>query len=206
MMRSVRQIATAATLLVVSAAFLPAFGQAPAPGAAPAATDAAAGAPATNAAPTDVVAGPMLEQRKQLFGHLQQAQEHGIGTANYMMAFKAVEQQVSGGATEAQIKPRVDQLNNALIEQLKRAQVLKTQRPLPPTASQSGEYANGGGGGGGPVAAGGGGPAPGGGGGGGGLDLGKLKDKLGGIDIPDNLKEQLLNSDKAKALLKKLGQ
>jgi hypothetical protein len=205
MMRSVRQIATAATFLVVSAAVVPAFAQsAPAPGAIPAAPEPAATAPA--AAAPDVLPGPMLDQRKQLFMHLQQAGEHGIGTANYMMAFKAVEQQVANGATEPQIKSRVDQLNNALIEQLKRAQVLKSQRPLPPTASQAGEYGNGGGGA--PTASGGGaGPAAGGGGGGGGgINLDKLKEKLGGIDIPDSLKEQLMNSDKAKALLKKLGQ
>jgi hypothetical protein len=206
MMRSVRQIATAATFLVVSAAVVPAFAQIPpAPEPAAAATDAAATAPA--AAAPDVLPGPMLEQRKQLFSHLQQAGEHGIGTANYMMAFKAVEQQVANGATEPQIKSRVDQLNFALIEQLKRAQVLKTQRPLPPTASQRVEFGIGGGA---PTAAAtGAGPAPGGGGGGGGISpslVDKLKDKLGGIDIPDNLKEQLMNSDKAKALLKKLGQ
>jgi hypothetical protein len=168
---------------------------APAPGE----TDAKA-APTSAAPGADVVPGPMLEQRRQLLEHIHTAGAHGIGITNYMMAFNAVEDQVRNGASETQIKPRVDQLSNALIEQLKRAQILKTQRPLPPTNSQQPENAAA------TAAPGPAAPAA----GGAPLDklgnLGSLKDKLGGIDIPDSLKEKLLNSDKAKEILKRLGQ
>ncbi|HEY9791415.1 MAG TPA: hypothetical protein V6D22_13510 [Candidatus Obscuribacterales bacterium] len=159
------------------------------------ASEAQAAAPSTGPA-DEVVAGPMLQQRRQLLEHIHTAGAHGIGITNYMMAFNAVEDQVRNGASETQIKPRVDQLSNALLDQLKRAQILKTQRPLPPTSSQQPETAAAA-----PAA-----PAPAAPAAGGGLNLGNLQDKLGGIQIPESLKEKFLNSDKAKEILKRLGQ
>jgi hypothetical protein len=180
---------------------------APAPAAAPlpAATEST---PPPAAAENSPMPGPMLQQRGVLLEHIHQAGAQGIGTANYMTAFKGIEEQVAGGATEAQIKPRVESLSNSLVEQLKRAQVLKTQRPLPPTNSQQGDA-----GGPGPVAGAPAATATAGGGGAGGLAalaggkispdmVDKLKSRLGGFDIPDSL----LKSDKAKELLKRLGQ
>ena len=163
---------------------------------APSAGDAGAtGSSATTATPAEeVVPGPMQAERRQLLEHIHTAGAHGIGITNYMMAFNAVEDQVRNGATETQIKPRVDQLSNALIDQLKRAQILKTQRPLPPTSSQQPETAAA------PAAPAPAAPAA------GGLNLGNLQDKLGGLQIPESLKEKFLNSDKAKEILKRLGQ
>jgi hypothetical protein len=162
--------------------------------------DAPAPAPSgQSAAAADVVPGPLLNERKSLYDHIQQAGAHGIGIANYTMAFKSIEDQVAAGATEVQIKPRVDQLTGALKEQLMRAQVLKTQRPLPPTASQQGE----------PPPGNAGSPPAGGGAGSPGSSalLDKLKDKLGSGGMPSaDVVDKFLNSDKGKDLLKKLGQ
>jgi hypothetical protein len=162
--------------------------------------------PSTQDAPTaasapaaDVSPGPLLNERQALYDHIQQAGAHGIGTANYKLAFKSIEDQVAAGATESQIKPRVDQLTSALKEQLMRAQVLKTQKPLPPTASQQGEP---------PPVAGGSVPAAAGSGSSGNAALiDKLKDKLGSGGMPSaDVVDKFLNSDKGKDLLKKLGQ
>jgi hypothetical protein len=146
----------------------------------------------------DLAPGPMLAERKVLLGHIKQASAGGIGTANYMMAFNAVEDQVRAGASEAQIRPRVESLSSSLVDQLKRSQLLKVQRPLPPSASQQGDAA------GAPIAA-----AGTGGGKAGGMNpaiVDKIKSQLGGIDIPDSLRDKLLNNDKARELLKKFGQ
>ena len=166
---------------------------APAPGSAPAAASAGSG----------VTPGPLEPQRQELLGHIHTAGEHGIGTANYMMAFNAIEDQVKAGASETQIKPRVDSLNNALIEQLKRGAILKTQRPIPPAMPEPSAAPTGG-----PATAAAAAAPAGGAGGLAGLAgslppslLEKLKDRLGGGDIPDSLKKQIPGD-----LLKKLGQ
>lgn len=147
----------------------------------------------------DVVPGPLLQERQELFEHIQQAGEHGIGTSNYKMAFKALEDQVAAGASEVQIKSRVEELSDALKDQLKRAQILKTQRPLPPSESQQADA-------GAPAAP----VSPAGGlaaalGNSGLLD--KLKDKLGSGGLPSaDVVDKLLKDPKAKDLLKNLGQ
>jgi hypothetical protein len=160
---------------------------------------AAAASPAT-APPPDVVPGPLVSERQALFDHIQQAGRHGIGTASYKLAFKAIEEEVTAGATEQQIKPRVDQLTDALKEQLIRAQALKNQRPahaslppvptdtasapprLPPSLAGLASGANG-------------------------ALINKIKDQLGGSGMPSSdMVEKFLSSDQGKALLKKLGQ
>jgi hypothetical protein len=198
MKRTARLLSIASTVAILSTSA--ALAQVPQSGGenAAAPTPADAGAPAAGAAPaaavdtSSVVPGPLFDERKQLFAHLQEASARGIGTANYMMAFKGIEGQVSAGASAIQIKPRVEQINNALTEQLKRAQVLKTQRPLPPTSSQQTPEAA--------AAAGGGAPG----------DATAANKPAGGsiigIELPDGLKDKLLNSDKAKEMLKKFGQ
>src|SRR5436309_519622 len=77
----------------------------------------AGGAPSagtTAGAQSPVHPGPLFEARKELFSQIQRAGQHGIGIANYLMAFSALEGQVSAGASENQIRPRVEQLSNAL--------------------------------------------------------------------------------------------
>lgn len=149
--------------------------------------------------------GPLADARKVLLNRIQQAKAEGVGTANYNMAHTAIEDMVKSGATEEQIKPRVLSLANALRDQENKSKILKTQRPLPPTASQQGGSS-------GPAAGGGGPAAPGSlkeaiGGGNSDDILARLKEKLGtgDIQIPEHLKEKVLNSEKGKKILEKLG-
>jgi hypothetical protein len=163
-------------------------------------TSPAAPTAGSAAAAGSLASGPLLEQRKHLLDQIHQANSHGIGTANYMLAFKAIEDQVNAGAPETQIRPRVESLTNSLADQLKRAQILKTQRPLPPVSSQQPETtaavpgtA--------PVGATAGGAAA---AGIGGLPSGmvdKLKSQFGNVDL-----DKLMSNDKARELLKKFGQ
>jgi hypothetical protein len=113
-----------------------------------------------------------------------------------------MEEDVKGGKTEDQLRPRIESLARSLKDQLDRSKILKTQRPVPPTASQQA----GGGASGGPAA---------GGGGASGLSaalggkdpnalLDKLREKLNSGDIPAGLKEKVLNSEKGRQLLEKL--
>jgi hypothetical protein len=149
--------------------------------------------------------GPLLEARKMLWQRIQQAKGEGIGTAAYVTAFKGVEDEVKAGKTAEDIKPRIESLARSLKDQLDRSKILKTQRPIPPTASQS----SGPSGGGGPAAS----AGPGKGGGLsaalGGSDsdlIGKLKDKfLNGGEIPDSLKQKAMQSKKGRELMEKFG-
>lgn len=98
----------------------------------PAATpEAPAAAPAQN-----VSEGPLLERRKQLFDKIQEAKRKGVGIGGYLSAFQALEEQVKAGDGEDKIGPRVDSIQRGLADQLKRSEVLKVQRPLPPQGSQ----------------------------------------------------------------------
>lgn len=155
--------------------------------------------------------GPLLEARKMLWMRINLAKSEGIGTSTYITAFKSLDEEVKRGKSDAELRPRIESLARSLKDQLDRAKILKTQRPIPPTASQSG----GGGDGSAPPS---GGPALGGKGGGlaaaaaalGGGDesiLDKLKAKLmagGGGDL-ESLKQQALRTKKGREFLEKLG-
>jgi hypothetical protein len=160
----------------------------------------------TSGTNSEVAPGPLIEARRMLWLRLDQAKTEGIGTTAYVAAFKGIEDEVKAGKTAEDIKPRIESLARSLKEQLERSKILKTQRPIPPTASQSGGSSGGGGG-----------PASGASGGkGGGLSaalgggdgdlIGRIKDKLlNGGDIPDSLKQKAMQSEKGRKLLEKLG-
>jgi hypothetical protein len=157
--------------------------------------------------PVCVTPGPLEEARKILITRIQQAKSEGIGTANYMLAFNALEDSVKAGQTAEQLRPRIESLARALKDQLDRAKILKTQRPIPAGPSQTP-------------------PAPDNAGSAGGLDINKikeaisktgaagggkdssglmeklkdLKDRFGG-QIPENLKDRI-----PKDILDKIGQ
>lgn len=163
--------------------------------------------PATvSGAGEELAPGPLMEARKMLRDRIGQAKHEGIGTGPYVAALKQIEDDVKAGKTAEEIKPRIESVARGLKDQLDRKQILKTQRPIPPTASQSG------GTGGGPA-----GMPPSKGpdlsaalGGGGGSDtaalLDKLKDKLlNGGEIPDSLKQRVMQSEKGRKMLEKLG-
>ncbi|HEY9786854.1 MAG TPA: hypothetical protein V6D17_15800 [Candidatus Obscuribacterales bacterium] len=83
----------------------------------------------------EVVAGPLQEKRQALLERIKAAGKAGIGISAYLGAFKALEDAVKAGAPEEQVQTRLDSLNRGLDDQMKRAQILKTQRPAPPMQS-----------------------------------------------------------------------
>ncbi len=80
--------------------------------------------------------GPALEARQKLFERIQQAKAQGIGIGGYLQAFRAMEAQVKGGDSDDKINSRVESIHKAVSDQIDRAKVLKTQRPIPPQGSQ----------------------------------------------------------------------
>lgn len=153
----------------------------------------------------ELAPGPLIEARKMLRDRIGQAKHEGIGTGPYVAALKAIEDDVKAGKTAEEIRPRIESVARGLKDQLDRKQILKTQRPIPPTASQSGGA--GGASAGMPPSKG---PdlsaALGGGQGDTAALLDKLKDKLlNGGEIPDSLKQRVMQSEKGRKMLEKLG-
>ncbi len=157
-----------------------------------------------------IAPGPLEEQRRKLYATILAAKGYGFGTTAYLNAFNALEGSVKDGASEKDIKVRLDSIVRGLEEQLKRSQELKVQKPAPPIAASSAP------------------PSATGGTGGGGLPpslrdaiqsgntdglVEKIKNGWFGGDLPDSIKKKIpanfdpsmLNSDTAKELMKKYG-
>lgn len=81
--------------------------------------------------------GPLEEQRKKLYATIMTAKGYGFGIAAYLNAFNALEESVKTGASEKDVKTRLDSIVSGLEEQLKRSQQLKVQKPAPPIAASS---------------------------------------------------------------------
>jgi len=147
----------------------------------------------------EVAPGPLFEQRKSVLSKIMAAKSSGIGVTGYLSAFTFMEGMVRGGKPASAIQERLQSITHAIDEQMKRADVLKTQHPTAPTASQSGPAVS-------SAARSGG---LGGLGGLGGIDantINQLKQKY-GDKIPASLSDippdKLLNSDQGKEMLKK---
>jgi hypothetical protein len=144
----------------------------------------------------EVTPGPLFEERKSLFSKIAEAKRSGIGVTSYLSAFAFIESMVRGGKPASAIQDRLASMNQAIDDQMKRAQVLKTQHPTPPSPSHSGSSPT--------VSAGGGGSAL------SKLDpalINSLKQKYGDkipASISDIPPDKLLNSDQGKQLLKQL--
>ncbi len=153
-----------------------------------------------------VAEGPLYEERGLLLKRINAAKAQGIGIAGYLSAFKYVEEMTKSNAPPEKIKERIAAVNKGLDDQSKRAVDLKN-RPAA-TAYDGGTNSTGGGGGeerpnpaasdiasqlkGNPD----------------GL-LDKLKAKFGdkipeGTDI-ESLKRKFMGDERAKDILKKLG-
>ena len=65
------------------------------------------------------------------------AQKQGIGIAAYMSEFNRIEGQVKDGQPASAYESRVASLSSSLDDQLKRGQILKTQRPVAPPLRMS---------------------------------------------------------------------
>lgn len=139
--------------------------------------------------------GPLMDMRRTVLQRIKDAKQHGVGIAPYLAAYNNAEASVRGGEAEDKIRPRLESLLHSLDEQIKRAEVLKTQRPVPITKSAAQQqYAS---------------PAE--------AEakaaaekkkamLEKLKEKLkdDNLEIPDDLREKLMGSEQGKQILEKL--
>lgn len=81
--------------------------------------------------------GPLLQQRQALLSRIVAAQKQGIGIGAYMSEFNRIEGQVKDGQPASAYESRVASLSANLDEQLKRGQILKTQRPVAPVLKMS---------------------------------------------------------------------
>lgn len=196
------------TLSTLSVFCLPAVAQ-PAIGAAPIPGGAAtpAGAEVKVQVESMVSEGPMYEERGLLLKRINAAKAQGIGIAGYMSAFKYVEDLAKTNAPADKLKERIDAVNRGLEDQMKRAVDLKNRPPA--TAYDGGSGGSSGGGrtdekpnasdiasqlkGQNPDSL-----------------LEKLKAKFGdkipeGTDV-EALKKKFMGDDRAKDILKRLGQ
>ncbi len=153
-----------------------------------------------------VAEGPLYEERGLLLKRINAAKAQGIGIAGYLSAFKYVEEMTKSNAPPEKIKERIAAVNKGLDDQSKRAVDLKN-RPAA-TSYDGGTTSTGGagedrqGGSAGDIASQLKGQNP---------DslLDKLKAKFGdkipeGTDI-EGLKRKFMGDDRAKDILKKLG-
>lgn len=145
--------------------------------------------------------GPALSARQKLFERIQQAKSQGIGIGGYLQHFKAVEDQAKNGDSEDKINSRIEAIHKSINDQMNRAKVLKTQRPLPPQGSQITGSSSA------PAAAapasGGAPPLP----GGAGALADKLKGKFGDkLDsLPEGLRDRLADPETRQKLMEKFG-
>jgi hypothetical protein len=79
----------------------------------------------------------LLEQRKALLARIVAAQKQGIGIGTYMSEFNRIEGLVKDGQPAGAYESRVASLSANLDDQLKRGQILKTQRPVAPPLRMS---------------------------------------------------------------------
>lgn len=99
----------------------------------------AATAPPPPKASGGVNPGPLEADRQAMLENIKAAEELGVGVGGYMAAFKFMEEEVAGGATEETVQKRLDSLRRGLTEQLERKQALKER---PAASAQSGPVPN----------------------------------------------------------------
>lgn len=74
-----------------------------------------------------VAEGPLYEERGLLLKRINAAKAQGIGIAGYLNAFKYVEEMTKSNAPPEKIKERIDAVNKGLDDQSKRAVDLKNR-------------------------------------------------------------------------------
>lgn len=143
----------------------------------------------------EVAPGPLMELRHNLLQKMKDAKSRGVGIAPYFSAYTNTEAAIRGGETEDKVRPRLESLLRSLDEQIQRAEILKTQRPAPVSKPPDRQASSS--------------PAE--------AEakaaaekkkamLEKLKEKLknDNLEIPDDLREKLMESEQGKQLLEKL--
>ncbi len=90
-----------------------------------------------------VAPGPFQEKRQLLLSSIKLAKKQNFGVTVYLSELSKVEEQVKQGNATPQLEARIDSIADGLQDQLKRSQILKTQRPT--GASPRTSYSGGGG-------------------------------------------------------------
>jgi hypothetical protein len=80
--------------------------------------------------PPEAGPGPLLEKRRALLTRIMAAKKQGIGISAYMSEFTRIEGLVKTSQPTTAYESRLDSLSDSLDDQLKRSQILKTQRPV----------------------------------------------------------------------------
>ncbi|HEY9682254.1 MAG TPA: hypothetical protein V6C89_16405 [Drouetiella sp.] len=144
--------------------------------------------------------GPFEAKRQLLLSSIKVAKKQNFGITAYLSELNKIEEQIKQGNASPQLEARIDSIAEGLTDQLKRSQILKTQRPAagaaPRTSYGGGGAANAGGGRKNTDAI-----------------INELRQKYGdkipaGMAGMDNneLKEKLMKSDLAKEYLRKFAQ
>lgn len=144
-----------------------------------------------------VAPGPFEAKRQLLLSSIKVAKKQNFGITAYLSELNKIEEQIKQGNASPQLEARIDSIAEGLTDQLKRSQILKTQRP----AAGAGTRTSFGGAG-----------AAGAGGGHKNTEaiINELRQKYGdkipaGLDN-NELKEKLMKSDLAKEYLRKFSQ
>jgi hypothetical protein len=80
---------------------------------------------------TNVAAGPLEDKRRAVLAQIMSAKNQGCGVGGYLNEFNRIEQMVKSGQPYGVVDERLERLRGNLDEQLKRAEILKTQHPVP---------------------------------------------------------------------------
>ena len=93
---------------------------------------------ATNSASaTETAPGPLLEKRKLVLSKIMAAKKQGTGISGYLAEYNRIEDMVKGSQPTSAYEERLTSLQTGIDEQLKRSQLLKTQRPTAPYTPSS---------------------------------------------------------------------
>jgi hypothetical protein len=79
---------------------------------------------------------PLMNERIHINDLIDQARNRNIGVQAYVQQMEAIEDKAFGGASEATMRPMVDDLTNKLNAQLRESVALKYFKPVPLTRAQ----------------------------------------------------------------------
>jgi hypothetical protein len=85
----------------------------------------------------NVAPGPFEAKRKLLLASIKMAKKQGFGITVYLNELNKIEDQIKQGNSGPLLEARVDSIADGLQDQLKRSQILKTQRPAGSSSSSS---------------------------------------------------------------------
>ncbi|CAN5652245.1 hypothetical protein BH10CYA1_BH10CYA1_15060 [soil metagenome] len=84
-----------------------------------------------------VTPGAFQEKRQLLLSSIKLAKKQNFGVTVYLSELNKVEDQIKQGNVTPQLEARIDSIADGLQDQLKRSQILKTQRPTGTSARTS---------------------------------------------------------------------